>query len=84
MKEAGSAIRVGVLVLAALAGSYATYKGLGKDAVGAGSVPYTARLKDASGIPIGSKVMVAGLPGGSTARRLGHRGTRFCAVSAAR
>lgn len=69
MKEAGSAIKVGVLVLAALFGSYATYKGLGKDSVGAGSVPYTARLKDASGIPIGSKVMVAGLPVGEIVDR---------------
>lgn len=62
MKGVSAGVKVGVLFLAAAAGLYIVWKSLGQDAVGASSRTHWAQFKDASGLPVGSKVVVAGLP----------------------
>ncbi|HUQ03691.1 MAG TPA: MlaD family protein [Kofleriaceae bacterium] len=65
MKWLSSGVKVGVLFLLLVAGAYAIVTGLGSDPAGDNSMELSARFKDASGMPIGSKVVVAGLPVGS-------------------
>lgn len=64
MRRLSAGIKVGVLFLAVLGGGYAVWDGLGVDPAGRNSVGLWAQLRDASGMPVGSRVVVAGLPVG--------------------
>ena len=64
MRPVAAGVKVGVLVLALLAGAYVVWKSLGADPAGANNITLWARFRDASGMPVGSKVVVAGLPVG--------------------
>lgn len=64
MRPVAAGVKVGVLVLALLAGAYIVWKSLGADPAGANNITLWARFRDASGMPVGSKVVVAGLPVG--------------------
>jgi hypothetical protein len=52
--------------------------------IGVSSPAFISSGRSASYDQCVARVRGCGLPGGSTARRLGHSGTRFCCVSAAR
>ncbi len=62
MKRLSAGIKVGVLFLAVIGGGYAVWDGLGVDPAGRNSMALWAQLRDASGMPVGSRVVVAGLP----------------------
>ncbi len=62
MKWLSSGVKVGILFLLLVIGAYAVFTGLGTDPAGANSIELSARFRDASGLPVGSKVVVAGLP----------------------
>ncbi len=64
MKTLSAGIKVGILAILMVVGSYIVWKNLGSDPAGAGAYSLWARFRDASGLPIGSKVVVAGLPVG--------------------
>ena len=64
MKRLSAGIKVGVLFIAVVAGGYAVWDGLGVDPAGRNAIGLWANLRDASGMPIGSRVVVAGLPVG--------------------
>ncbi len=64
MKWLSSGVKVGILFLLVVFGAYAVWSGLAVDPAGANSMQLSALFKDASGMPIGSKVVVAGLPVG--------------------
>lgn len=64
MKWLSSGVKVGILFLLVVFGAYAVWSGLAIDPAGANSLQLSAVFKDASGMPIGSKVVVAGLPVG--------------------
>jgi phospholipid/cholesterol/gamma-HCH transport system substrate-binding protein len=64
MRPVSSGVKVGLLVLALLGGSYTVWKSLGADPAGSNHITLSARFRDASGMPVGSKVVVAGLPVG--------------------
>ncbi len=62
MKALSAGVKVGVLFLATAIGLYLVWKTLGQDPAGDSSRSHWAQFKDASGLPVGSKVVVAGLP----------------------
>lgn len=64
MKSVSTAVRVGVLFLLLAVGIYIVWKNLGQSAGGKDTQELFARFRDASGLPKGSKVVVAGLPKG--------------------
>jgi phospholipid/cholesterol/gamma-HCH transport system substrate-binding protein len=64
VKTVSAGVKVGLLVLVMLIGSYAVWKSLGSDPAGDDNYKLTAQFRDASGLPVGSKVVVAGLPVG--------------------
>lgn len=64
MKGISAGVKVGLLVLALLGGGYTVWKSLGADPAGSNNITLWARFRDASGMPVGSKVVVAGLPVG--------------------
>lgn len=64
MRWISSGIKVGILMLLFVGGSYIVWKSIGKGPVGEQSMRLGALFKDASGLPVGSRVMVAGLPVG--------------------
>jgi phospholipid/cholesterol/gamma-HCH transport system substrate-binding protein len=64
VKAVSSGVRVGVLFLLLSVGGYLVWKNLGQDPAGKDNYTLTARFRDASGLPKGSKVVVAGLPKG--------------------
>ncbi|MBP8811916.1 MAG: MCE family protein [Kofleriaceae bacterium] len=64
MRPVAAGVKVGILVLALLGGTYAVWKSLGADPAGSDNITLWARFRDASGMPVGSKVVVAGLPVG--------------------
>ena len=64
MRPVAAGVKVGVLVQALLAGAYVVWKSLGADPAGSNNITLWARFRDASGMPVGSKVVVAGLPVG--------------------
>ena len=64
MKRLSAGVKVGVLFLVVVAGGYAVWDGLGVDPAGRNNMKLSAQLRDASGMPIGSRVVVAGLPVG--------------------
>ena len=64
MRRLSAGVKVGVLFLVVIAGGYAVWNGLGVDPAGRNSMKLWAQLRDASGMPVGSRVVVAGLPVG--------------------
>ncbi|MDB4957016.1 MAG: Mammalian cell entry related domain protein [Myxococcales bacterium] len=64
MKNLSAAVRVAILFLLLGIGAYLVWKNLGQNPAGAESTTLFALFRDASGLPKGSKVVVAGLPKG--------------------
>jgi phospholipid/cholesterol/gamma-HCH transport system substrate-binding protein len=64
VKGVSAGIRVAILFLLLAIGGYLVWKNLGQDPAGANNYTLFARFRDASGLPKGSKVVVAGLPQG--------------------
>jgi len=64
MRHVSAAVKVGILVLLMVVGSYAVWKSIGAKPSGEDNYVLYAKFKDASGLPVGSSVMVAGLPVG--------------------
>ena len=64
MKNLSAAIKVGILFLALVIGSYVVWKMVGTRPSGESDFRVWALFKDASGLPVGSRVVVAGLPVG--------------------
>ncbi|HSD86766.1 MAG TPA: MlaD family protein, partial [Kofleriaceae bacterium] len=67
MKGLSAGVRVGILFILLAVGAYLVWKNLGDD-TGKGGQEMFVRMKDASGLPTGSKVVVAGLRKGSVTR----------------
>lgn len=68
MKAVSAGVRVAILFLLLAVGGYLVWKNLGKDAAGKNAAFYVAKFRDASGLPKGSKVVVAGIPQGEVTR----------------
>ncbi|MCX5743865.1 MAG: MlaD family protein [Proteobacteria bacterium] len=64
MKAVSAGIRVAILFLLLVVGGYLVWKNLGQDPAGEGAYTMFAKFRDASGLPKGSKVVIAGLPKG--------------------
>lgn len=64
MKAVSAGVRVAILFLLLAVGGYLVWKNLGQDPAGADNYTLFAKFRDASGLPKGSKVVVAGLPQG--------------------
>jgi phospholipid/cholesterol/gamma-HCH transport system substrate-binding protein len=64
VKAVSSGIRVAILFLLLFIGGYLVWKNVGQDPAGADNYVLIAKFRDASGLPKGSKVVVAGLPQG--------------------
>ncbi|HEX7842829.1 MAG TPA: MlaD family protein, partial [Kofleriaceae bacterium] len=64
MKSVSAGIRVAVLFLLLAIGAYIVWKNLGQNAAGKDNYTLFAKFRDASGLPKGTKVVVAGLPKG--------------------
>lgn len=64
MKAVSAGVRVAILFLLLAIGAYLVWKNLGQDPAGANAYTLFAKFRDASGLPKGSKVVVAGLPQG--------------------
>jgi len=64
VKSLSAGVRVAILFLLLVIGAYLVWKNLGQDPAGSGSYELFAKFRDASGLPKGSKIVVAGLPQG--------------------
>jgi len=64
VKSLSAGVRVGVLFLLMAVGGYLVWKNLGQDPAGKDNYTMYAKFRDASGLPKGTKVVVAGLPKG--------------------
>lgn len=64
MKAVSSGVRVAILFLLVTIGGYLVWKNLGQDPAGSNNYTLYTHFRDASGLPKGSKVVVAGLPKG--------------------
>ena len=64
MKSLSAGVRVAVLFLLLTVGSYLVWKNLGQNPAGKDNYTLFAKFRDASGLPKGTKVVVAGLPKG--------------------
>ena len=64
MKALSAGVRVAILFLLLAIGGYLVWKNLGQNPAGKAHYTLFARFRDASGLPKGSKVVVAGLPKG--------------------
>ncbi len=64
MRGVSAGVKVGILFLVAIAGVYIVWKNLSSNPAGDSSYGLWAQFRDASGLPVGSKVVVAGLPVG--------------------
>jgi phospholipid/cholesterol/gamma-HCH transport system substrate-binding protein len=62
MKRLSAAVKVGILFALLVAGSYGVWKTIGQSPSGESGFEAWARFTDASGLPEGSRVVVAGLP----------------------
>ena len=69
MKYISQGVKVGILTMMVIVGSYSTWKTIGGTAAGDDNYKLWAKFKDASGLPPGSKVVVAGLPVGEISGR---------------
>ncbi|MCG8557885.1 MAG: MlaD family protein [Proteobacteria bacterium] len=68
-RQVSSSVRIGLLVLAAVAVAYGAYKSISTQASGADGYSLRARFRDATGLPINSRVVIAGLPVGEIVER---------------
>src|SRR5258706_10413091 len=64
MKSLSAGVRVAVLFVLLAVAAYIIWKNLGQNPAGSEHQQLFARFRDASGLPKGSKVVVAGLPKG--------------------
>jgi phospholipid/cholesterol/gamma-HCH transport system substrate-binding protein len=64
LKGISAGVRVAILFLLLLIGTYIIWRNLGKNPAGKNNQYFFARFRDASGLPKASKVVVAGLPQG--------------------
>jgi phospholipid/cholesterol/gamma-HCH transport system substrate-binding protein len=64
VKSVSAGVRVAVLFLLLTIGSYLVWKNLGQNPAGKDNYTLFAKFRDASGLPKGTKVVVAGLPKG--------------------
>jgi phospholipid/cholesterol/gamma-HCH transport system substrate-binding protein len=64
VKSVSAGVRVAVLFLLLTVGLYVVWKNLGQNPAGEDSYTLFAKFRDASGLPKGTKVVVAGLPKG--------------------
>jgi phospholipid/cholesterol/gamma-HCH transport system substrate-binding protein len=64
MNRLSGAVKVGILFTLLLAGAYGVWKTIGQTPSGASKFEVWARFQDASGLPKGSRVVIAGLPVG--------------------
>jgi phospholipid/cholesterol/gamma-HCH transport system substrate-binding protein len=64
VKAISAGVRVAILFLMLAIGGYVVWKSLGKDTGGKDSYVLFAKFRDASGLPVGAKVQVAGIPNG--------------------
>lgn len=69
MKYLSQGVKVGILSLVVVIGTYITWKTIGSTASGEANYEVWAKFKDASGLPPGSGVVVAGLPIGEIGGR---------------
>lgn len=64
MKSVTAGVRVAILFLLLAIGGYVVWKNLGQNPAGSDNYTLYAMFRDASGLPKGSKVVVAGIPQG--------------------
>lgn len=64
MKSVSAGVRVSILFLLLAIGSYLVWKNLGQNPAGKDNYTLFAKFRDASGLPKGTKVVIAGLPKG--------------------
>lgn len=64
MRHLSQAVKVGILFTVLLAGSYGVWKTIGSGPSGGKAFEVWAKFRDASGLPLGSRVVIAGLPVG--------------------
>ena len=64
MKSVSAGVRVAILFLLLVIGGYIVWKNLGQNPAGSDNQVLFAKFRDASGLPVGSKVVIAGLPKG--------------------
>jgi len=64
VKSVSAGVRVAILFLLVSVGGYLVWKNLGQNPAGSSNYTLVAKFRDASGLPKGSKVVIAGLPKG--------------------
>jgi phospholipid/cholesterol/gamma-HCH transport system substrate-binding protein len=64
VKSISAGVRVSILFLLLAAGGYLVWRNLGQNPAGKDNFTLFAKFRDASGLPKGTKVVVAGLPKG--------------------
>jgi phospholipid/cholesterol/gamma-HCH transport system substrate-binding protein len=79
VKNLSASVKVGVLVLLLIGGAYAVWKSIGTSPSGSDNYELWAKFRDASGMPVGSHVVIAGLPVGEISK-LGIEG-RYARVT---
>ncbi len=67
MRGLSAGVRVGILFILLAVGAYMVWKNLG-DSDASGGQQFFVRMRDASGLPVGSKVVVAGLKKGTVTK----------------
>jgi len=68
VKAVSAGVRVAILFLLVSIGGYVVWKNLGQNPAGSDNYILIAKFRDASGLPKGSKVVVAGLPKGEVTK----------------
>ncbi len=68
MKAVSAGVRVAILFLLLVVGGYLVWKNLGQDPAGKENYYLAARFRDAAGLPVGSKVVVAGIGQGEVTK----------------
>jgi len=68
MKAVSSGVKVALLFLLLAIGGYTVWKNLRQDFTGGSSYTLFANFRDASGLPVGTQVMVAGIPKGEVTK----------------
>lgn len=64
MKAISAGVRVAILFILLFVGGYLVWKNLGQNPAGKDNYQLVAKFRDAAGLPIGSKVVVAGIAQG--------------------
>ncbi|MBL0212908.1 MAG: MCE family protein [Myxococcales bacterium] len=68
MKSVSAAVRVAILFILMAVGGYLVWKNLGQNPAGKDNYTLVAKFRDASGLPLGSKVVVAGIGQGEVTK----------------